>query len=124
MWILEFLIIFYNLTDSLISIFASHNVIIPTQIGERSPKWRINDKRSSIFDELENDLRRIVEKLHRIENGSAEDKAAGVKEIKPRQPTGDDVYKDIRVALDKSRGGPIKTFLYEKGNPIEDSELQ
>ena len=87
-------------------------------------KWRINDKRSSIFDELENDLRRIVEKLHRIENGSAEDKAAGVKEIKPRQPTGDDVYKNIRAALDKSRGGPIKTFLYEKGNPIEDSELQ
>jgi hypothetical protein len=66
----------------------------------------------------------IVENLHRIENGSAEDKAAGVKEIKPRQSAGDDDYKDIRAALDKSRVGPNKTFLDEKGSPMEGPELQ
>lgn len=56
--------------------------------------------------------------------GSAEDKAAGVKEIKPRQPTGDDIYKNTRAALDKNRRGPIKKFLDEKGNPMEGPELQ
>lgn len=34
------------------------------------------------------------------------------------------VYKDIRTALEKNRGGPIKTFLDVDGKPLKGVELQ
>jgi hypothetical protein len=35
--------------------------------------------------------------------------------VDPRQPTGEEVLKDIKAALDKSRGGPTKEFIDEDG---------
>jgi hypothetical protein len=55
-----------------------------------------------------------------IENGLAKNKAAGFNEIKPRQPTGDDIYKDIRKALYKHRGGPSKRSSMKKGTRWRD----
>ena len=60
----------------------------------------------------------------KIETGTQADKKVDTKQVDPKQPTGDDINKDIKAALDKNRGGPIKEFIDEDGKQMLGSDLE
>lgn len=77
--------------------------------------WVSKETECPFYDNFKLDVEKVVEKMDRIEL---------VKKENPcREVTNNDIYKQLDAALNKDKGGMIKTFLDAEGRPIEGDKL-
>ena len=83
--------------------------------GQPIPLWVSRKKECTFYDNFKMNIDKLVKKLDKIEKGN--------KNVPGREITNDDIYESLHAALDKERGGIIKTFLDQSGRPMEGDKL-